>query len=84
MITYTAPPGTFGSMDQAKREAQELIKFAEANYGAYLRQFPHALEGSAQCVAPVDRATLVTAEDDDAGALRITVAEQPDTEAVPE
>jgi len=79
MLTYTAPPGTLGSLDQCRREAEAMVKFCEENYRIYLEQFPRALEGAAQCVAPVDGSMHTTACDD-TGSLVVITEEVPDVE----
>jgi len=78
-LTYTAPPGTLGSLDQCRREAQAMAKFCEENYRAYLEQFPRALEGVSQCVAP-SQGGMHTTADDDTGSLVVVTTEVPDVE----
>lgn len=79
MLTYTAPPGTHGSWEQAYREAQALVTFLadQANHAAHLREFPNAIMGTAQCANPLGSSVLLTATLTDAGGLELTSVEQP-------
>lgn len=81
MLTYTAPPGTLGSLDQCRREAEAMAKFCTDNYRAYLQEFPRALEGAAQCVAPL-LGDMHTTACDDSGSLVVITTEVPDSEVV--